>query len=198
MKLFGILGAAAATMIFAAPATAAVTLNGSVAVAIVGVSSSTASIGSGTTFTNTLTSIVGSANGDFAGMQGNFVNISSLTATIGESFSFLSAFGDYSGTVTSVNVDGDVNNRTVSAYILGIFTPTGTMSGYSAGAASTTFSFTQTGLSAATSGSFTLASPPSPIPAIPEPATWAMMMVGFGLTGGFLRYRRRSSKVVFG
>lgn len=29
--------------------------------------------------------------------------------------------------------------------------------------------------------------------AVPEPATWAMMMIGFGLTGGFMRQRRRST-----
>ncbi len=34
-----------------------------------------------------------------------------------------------------------------------------------------------------------------PTPAVPEPATWAMMLVGFGMMGGTLRYRRRSMKV---
>lgn len=29
-------------------------------------------------------------------------------------------------------------------------------------------------------------------PSVPEPATWAMMMIGFGAMGGALRYRRRS------
>lgn len=32
--------------------------------------------------------------------------------------------------------------------------------------------------------------------AIPEPATWAMMLGGFGLIGGMLRYRRRANTVV--
>ncbi|WP_082543229.1 PEPxxWA-CTERM sorting domain-containing protein [Sphingomonas sp. Leaf339] len=31
--------------------------------------------------------------------------------------------------------------------------------------------------------------------AVPEPATWAMMMVGFGMVGGAARYRRRHSTV---
>jgi hypothetical protein len=34
--------------------------------------------------------------------------------------------------------------------------------------------------------------------AVPEPATWAMMLVGFGMMGTSLRNRRRSTKVVFG
>jgi len=31
--------------------------------------------------------------------------------------------------------------------------------------------------------------------AVPEPATWAMMLVGFGMIGTAMRYRRRSTKV---
>jgi hypothetical protein len=38
----------------------------------------------------------------------------------------------------------------------------------------------------------------SSVAAVPEPATWAMMLVGFGMMGGALRYRRRGTKVVHG
>jgi len=31
--------------------------------------------------------------------------------------------------------------------------------------------------------------------AVPEPATWAMMLAGFGMMGATMRYRRRSTKV---
>lgn len=34
---------------------------------------------------------------------------------------------------------------------------------------------------------------PSAVEAVPEPASWAMMIVGFGLTGGALRTRRRGA-----
>ncbi len=34
--------------------------------------------------------------------------------------------------------------------------------------------------------------------AVPEPATWAMMIFGFGAVGSMLRYRRRSTTVSFG
>lgn len=34
--------------------------------------------------------------------------------------------------------------------------------------------------------------------AVPEPATWALMLVGFALVGGAARYRRRGARVVFG
>lgn len=34
--------------------------------------------------------------------------------------------------------------------------------------------------------------------AVPEPATWAMMIGGFGMVGGAMRYRRRKTTVSFG
>ena len=34
--------------------------------------------------------------------------------------------------------------------------------------------------------------PPPPVAGVPEPQTWAMMIIGFGLLGAFLRRRRRS------
>ena len=36
------------------------------------------------------------------------------------------------------------------------------------------------------------------VAAVPESSTWAMMIAGFGLVGGALRYRRRATRVVFG
>ena len=41
------------------------------------------------------------------------------------------------------------------------------------------------------SGSFNVA-------AVPEPATWAMMLVGFGMLSISMRYRRRATTVAFG
>jgi hypothetical protein len=32
---------------------------------------------------------------------------------------------------------------------------------------------------------------------VPEPATWAMMLIGFGMVGAATRYRRHSAKVVY-
>jgi hypothetical protein len=37
----------------------------------------------------------------------------------------------------------------------------------------------------------------TPTAAVPEPATWAMMLLGFGMMGATLRYRRKSTKVSF-
>lgn len=35
------------------------------------------------------------------------------------------------------------------------------------------------------------------ITAVPEPATWAMMLVGFGMVGGVARHRRRAANIVY-
>jgi hypothetical protein len=47
-------------------------------------------------------------------------------------------------------------------------------------------------------GTTTLVTPPSggnptPVPGVPEPGTWAMMIIGFGMLGGLLRRRRRTT-----
>jgi len=44
-------------------------------------------------------------------------------------------------------------------------------------------------------GRFSLTSAAS---AVPEPTTWAMMLIGFGMVAGAARYRRRNVKVLFG
>lgn len=36
------------------------------------------------------------------------------------------------------------------------------------------------------------------LPAVPEPATWALMLTGFGLTGGIMRRRARGERVTRG
>ncbi|MBJ6121825.1 PEPxxWA-CTERM sorting domain-containing protein [Sphingomonas sp. BT553] len=33
--------------------------------------------------------------------------------------------------------------------------------------------------------------------AVPEPATWAMMLVGFAMVGGTVRYRRRGVRLAY-
>lgn len=48
-----------------------------------------------------------------------------------------------------------------------------------------------------TSGGYTVTIKEVVAAAIPESATWAMMLVGFGMVGGAARYRRRAVKVSF-
>ncbi|MDP1027068.1 PEPxxWA-CTERM sorting domain-containing protein [Sphingomonas sp. KR1UV-12] len=46
-------------------------------------------------------------------------------------------------------------------------------------------------------GSFTSVTISEITAAVPEPATWAMMLVGFGMVAGAARYRRRSTKAAY-
>ena len=64
--------------------------------------------------------------------------------------------------------------------------------------------FTVTGAAGETFSSVTFASTANSfevdnlaIAAVPEPATWAMMLIGFGLIGATARYRRRHSLVTY-
>ncbi|GAA3714696.1 hypothetical protein GCM10022268_24250 [Sphingomonas cynarae] len=40
-------------------------------------------------------------------------------------------------------------------------------------------------------------SSPAAVAVVPEPATWAMMLVGFGMIGATARYRRRAAKIAY-
>jgi uncharacterized membrane protein len=183
-------GAVAAIALFAAAPVSAATIVGSAAVSLVGVDSSTPTIGVGTTFSNTLFSAVGSAMGDMAPTAGITFLTDDLTASLGSPVSFTSAFGTFAGTVSLVAATGPVDSRVVDIYAVGLFTPAGVLSAFDAGPMSLTASFTQTGgAGSAVSGSYTLSSPPAP-PRIAEPATLALL--GAGLLG-LAAVRRRKA-----
>ena len=40
---------------------------------------------------------------------------------------------------------------------------------------------------------FSMSASLAPVPAVPEPATWAMMIAGFGMIGGTMRHRKRTT-----
>ena len=79
-------------------------------------------------------------------------------------------------------------SESFSLYLLG--TTADTNLGYDATATSLTLTFNETGTSGF-SASGTLSVPPS-IGAVPEPASWAMFIGGFGLIGGAMRRRKMS------
>jgi hypothetical protein len=178
---------AAVAMLASLPALAA-PIVGTGAVAVVGVTSSTPSIGLGTVFTNTLFSVVGSATGNLAPTVGIVFNTAPITATVGTAVSFTASWGTFTGTVSSVAATGPANNRVVDLAALGVFAPAGGLAAFTAGPMSLTFSATQTGgINAAVSASYTIASPPTG--RVPEPATLAL--IGAGILGfGMMRRRK--------
>ena len=202
MTVRSTVAAAAVALIagFALPvsaAQAATTINGTFSAALLGVKSSTFGIQAGSVLTNA-GGFVTSSTGDMASVAAfTPVNFSTVTATNGQSVGFTSSFGTFVGTIQDLTTM-PAPNAVVSFNSFGNFTPTGALSSFMEGPASLTVSFTQTGvltsgrLQPAISGSFTFASEAgdgSP-GAVPEPAAWAMLLTGFGLTGAAMRRRR--------
>ena len=141
---------------------------------------------------NTFSFFGGSQSGNFVGnvAPGTPLTESPIIATAGSAYSFTSSVGSFSGLVTGTPILLTQNalSRTLSLFVLGIFTPAGTLSGFTAGSLTETFSFTETDTTsgfASFSFSATLASVGNPTP---EP--WAVTLFGVGLLGLALARRR--------
>ena len=181
----------------------AATIVGTFAAALSNVQSSTFGIRAGSVLTNA-GGFVTTATGDMSAVTvGTPLTFSTVTATNGTAVSFTSNFGDFIGTIQDL-MTVPAPNAVVSFNALGNFNPSGTLTAFETGPASLTVSFTQTGAldnngqQPAISGSFTFASPPSITDGggaiVPEPASWAMLIMGFGLTGAAMR--RRGARAV--
>jgi hypothetical protein len=206
MSRFVTAGFAAAAAFAAAPAMATEIPDGTVSV--VGLFNPTVNLGTspntftataGTTFEITgtggflgATGGLGSLNGilDFSTHEGTTIN-----QTIANFFTFADGTGhSFQFSVDSVKTVDWSNTPGVSSsfslYLLG--NTIDTFLGYSPTLTSLTLTFNSTGGSPY-AASATLAVPPAPIPSVPEPATWAMTLIGFGAMGAALRRRPRTS-----
>jgi hypothetical protein len=164
------------------------------------VTSSTFGIQEGSVLSNA-GGFVTSATGDMASIV-NFtpLNFGTITALNDETVSFTSDFGDFIGTIQDL-MASPAPNAVVSFSSFGNFTPSGSLGSFMEGPGLLTVSFTQTGFlvegqtQPSISGSFSFASEPGDgTPGIvPEPAAWAMLIAGFGLTGVAMRRRERMS-----
>ena len=188
-KVFAL--AAVAAAVISSPA-AAVIANGTFAAAFFSPNSSLFGLQAGTTVTNT-GAIITATGGDFIGIGNPFFTVATFKATNGTPFSFSSSFGNFTGSIQSLTTSVSPN-ATIDFDVFGTFTPSfGVFN--TAALASITFGLTQTGAlvpgtpQPSISGSFTLSSPPT-VNFIPEPAAWAMLIAGFGLTGAAMRRRR--------
>lgn len=203
-------GAIAAGMAFAAaPANAAYVVNftevGSTVVMTSSGSVNTAALtkfGAGSTSSATIvgpnTSLIQISNGSvpsrielYSGFTGP-TSFGPSSATSGASTIFSHAFL-FSG--SSAGASGDVGRmglpeNYVSGTALG--TNTATFNGSFASLGLTRGTYNWTWGTGATADSFTVNIGPAVAPgAVPEPATWAMLILGFGAVGGALRRRKR-------
>jgi len=199
-------GLVAAAVFATAPAMATEIPDGTVS--IVGLFNPTVNLGS---TPNTFTATTGttfeiSGTGGFAGvsgllgtMNGTLDFSSVLNGTIDQSIANFFTFNDGTGhsfqfSVDSVKTTAYSNTPGVSSsftlYLLG--DTVDTFLGYGATPTSLTLSFNSTGGSAY-SAAATLAVPPAPIGSVPEPATWALTLMGFGAMGAAMRRRPRTS-----
>lgn len=210
MSRFVAAGFVAAAAIATAPAYATEIPDGTVS--IVGLFNPVVNLGANP---NTFTASTGltfeiSGTGGFSGVSGllgtmnGVLDFSSTEgATIDQSIANFFTFNDGTGhnfqfSVDSVTTTTWSNNPGVSSsftlYLLG--STIDAFKGYDATPTSLTLSFNSTGGSAY-AASATLAVPPAPIPSVPEPATWAMTLVGFGAMGAAMRRRQRVTGVSF-
>lgn len=206
MILAGALTAAA----ISAPVVAAPVPNGTVSVAAlynptvtIGTSTGTYTANSGNTFevlgTGGFTSVTG-LNGT---MNGTLTFATVEGATIAQSLPNFFVFNDGRGgtfnfSATSVQTASFSNIPNVSSsvglYILG--NVANAFQGFTPTPGSLTLSFNSTGGSPY-SASATLSVPPAGAGAVPEPASWAMMITGFGMAGWAMRRRRGKTRVSF-
>jgi hypothetical protein len=152
------------------------------------------------TVSNTTGGLTTAPSAPFPFAFGTFNGSLSFTQVVGDtilqSLPSLLSFGGITfsaGSVTTLSYSSTPGVSTSgSLYLLGVIS----QAGFDDTGASLTLSFNSTGGSAY-SASATLATPPSALPGgVPEPATWAMMLAGFGAAGYALR-RRRTVAVSF-
>lgn len=199
----------ATSAMIAAPAMAADVADGTVSVAAL-YNPVVDLVSAPSTYTATMgTTFQVSGQGGFTGvsgllgqMNGTLSFSSTIGTTLAQSLANFFVFNDGVGGTYNFSVDSvrtQSFNHTpgvssnVALYLLG--TTTDVFQGLSPTLTSLTLSFNNT-VNSNYSASATLAVPPADVGSVPEPISWALMLVGFGAIGATMR--RRSTTLTFG
>jgi hypothetical protein len=123
------------------------------------------------------------------GGTATFYFVQPVTAFSLDLATFMNSAGNSTGTVA---VAGDGFSTTVNT----AYNPTRTFFGLTSDVGLSSFTLKAAGTAYGLADNFALASI-IPTAAVPEPAAWAMMLVGFGLVGRAARYRHRRSTMAY-
>ncbi|HLZ82085.1 MAG TPA: PEPxxWA-CTERM sorting domain-containing protein [Caulobacteraceae bacterium] len=156
---------------------------------------------SGTGVFNSLVAIFGTTGSlTSASGSGSVLGTLDFSNTVGtvvpDVVSGFMSFADTSGgsflfdvaSVKTLSYASTVNSTSISLYLLGAASDA--KLGLTSAPASETLTFNRTGASEF-SASATIAAPPSLTSGVPEPATWTMLLMGFGWAGAAVRLRAR-------
>jgi hypothetical protein len=124
-----------------------------------------------------------------------------LTGTVGDvRYGLVSVDGVYQSTRQGPNMIGvSINRSVITTFTDGLDYYIGTRDMYVAGYSNIKSSFTPSITSFPTPWSYVSVTYDyvASVGAVPESSTWAMIIVGFGMIGASVRYRRRSTNVTY-
>ncbi|MBK1658279.1 PEP-CTERM sorting domain-containing protein [Paracraurococcus ruber] len=167
-------------------------VGGTGSVMLVGLSTDASLIGPGTLFSSPGLALLASGSGDFAGLDGQALNLGPVV--LGGIATFSAGFGSFLGQVSAASLllGGDPAERRVTILAIGQFVPAGALGGFDPVAMTATFAFIQPAAGGEVSGTLSIVAPPPLPPPIPVPEPRSLLLFGLALAGlGIAAVRRR-------
>jgi hypothetical protein len=139
----------------------------------------------------------GGASDNIDGSEFLFANLTGTVADPGAlTFTFASAITSFGANFVSFNNNVLRESAVIGGVAIDPLPMSPNFLGFVSNTAFTSITF-RNQMGGGNNDSFGLDNVRYSVAAVPEPATWAMMLVGFGMMGAAMRYRRRSTKAVY-